>query len=427
MTVVRQVHRRSLVIAALSTVVEWYDFTLYLYFATVLSRVFFGDGETALVATLGGFAVAYLMRPVGAVVFGHIGDRRGRRPMLMLSMTVMSAAMFLTALLPTEAQIGGAAAWLLLLLRCVMGFSVGGEYTGVVAYMLESAPANRRGLIASSAAAASEVGALLAVAVSAVTVNSMSNADLESWGWRIPFLVGAVLAGAVLLARTTMIESPDFEERRLSGAILERPLLHALTRQRAGVARAFAISALGSITYYVGITYVPTFLTSAGSTSEGLSLWLSTVAAVAVILVTPLVGLLSDRIGRKPVLLALAGLAAVLPAPMFFWIASGSIGQALLGAVILALVAGGVSAVGAVATAEQFDGNARVSGLALGATMATAIFGGLTPYLAQLLMGATGRSEVPGYMIALVAVGVMPVFLAMKETRPRPFPPDRDS
>lgn len=412
------VHRRSLVIAALSTIVEWYDFTLYLYFATVLSRVFFGAGEASLIATLGGFAVAYLMRPVGAVFFGHIGDRRGRRPMLMLSMAIMSAAMLATALLPTAAQIGPAAAVLLLLLRCVMGFSVGGEYTGVVAYMLESAPPNRRGLVASLAAAASEVGALLAVGVSALTVSLMSNAALESWGWRIPFLVGAVLAGAILLARTTMRESPDFEERQLAGAILERPLVEALTRQRAGVARAFAISALGSITYYVGITYVPAFLTSAGSTSEALSLWLSTVAAVAVILVTPLVGLLSDRIGRKPVLVGLAVLAAVLPAPMFAWMAGGSTGQALLGAVVLALVAGGVSAVGAVATAEQFDGNARVSGLALGATVATAIFGGLTPWLAQVLLGETGRNEVPGYMIAAVALAVIPVFWRMRETRP---------
>ncbi len=115
-------HRRSIAVAALSTMVEWYDFTLYLYFSTVLARVFFGPGETALIATLGGFAVAYLMRPVGALVFGHIGDRRGRRPMLLLSMAVMSLAMFLTALVPTHAQIGPFAAWLLILLRCVMGF-----------------------------------------------------------------------------------------------------------------------------------------------------------------------------------------------------------------------------------------------------------------------------------------------------------------
>lgn len=413
-----KVHRRSIIVAALSTVVEWYDFTLYIYFSTVLARVFFGGGATSLAITLGGFAVAYLMRPVGAIVFGHIGDRRGRRPMLLLSMAIMSVAMLLTALLPTEAQIGPLAAWLLLLLRCVMGFSVGGEYTGVVAYLLESAPQSRRGVVASLAAAASEVGALLAVGVSALTVSVMPNAELEAWGWRIPFLVGAALAGAVWLARSAMEESPDFERQLASGTVPRNPLVHALSEQRQGVIRAFAISALGSITYYVGITYVPAFLTSVGSATEAESLWLSTIAAVAVIIVTPLIGLLSDRVGRKPVLLWLVLMSGLLPALMFSLMAGGSTGQALFGAVSLALVAGGVSAVGAVATAEQFTGEARVSGLALGATVATAIFGGFTPYLAQRLVELTGRTEIPGLMIAAVALCVAPVFLTMRETRP---------
>lgn len=411
-------HRRSIAIAALSTVVEWYDFTLYLYFATVLSRVFFGPGEASLLATLGGFAVAYLMRPVGAIVFGHIGDRHGRRPMLLISMLIMSAAMLATALLPTRDQIGPAAAWGLVLLRCVMGFSVGGEYTGVVAYLLESAPPGRRGLVASLAAAASEVGALLAVGVSALTVSLLSAQSLEDWGWRIPFFVGAALAALILLARTTMQESPEFERERAAQALHDNPLAHALKRQRAGVLRAFAISALGSITYYVGITYVPAFLTSAGTMREADSLWLSTLAAVAVIVVTPLVGALSDRVGRRPVLLGLVFASALLPTTLFAIMASGSPGEALLGAVLLALVAGGVSAVGAAATAEQFTGAARVSGLALGATVATAIFGGLTPWLAQSLIGSTGWPAVPGLMIALVALGVAPVFWRMPETAP---------
>jgi MHS family proline/betaine transporter-like MFS transporter len=412
------ISRRSITVAALSTVVEWYDFTLYLYFATILSRVFFGPGEASLVAALGGFAVAYLMRPVGAFFFGHIGDRLGRRPMLLLSMALMSAAMLLTALLPTRDQIGPAAAWMLILLRCVMGFSVGGEYTGVVAYLLEGARPGRRGLVASLAAASSEIGALLAVGVSALTVSAMSAADLDSWGWRIPFLVGAILAGSVWVARSTMEESPDFERQQAEGSIPDQPLLHALTVQRGGVMRAFAIPALGSITYYVGITYVPAFLTSAGSLTEADSLWLATIAAVAVILVTPLVGLLSDRVGRRPVLVALALASAALPILMFSFMASGSTGRALLGAVVLACVAGGVSAVGAVATAEQFTGEGRVSGLAFGVTGATVVFGGFTPYLAQLLIGATGWGTVPGIMIAAVALCVLPVFLVMRETAP---------
>ena len=406
-------------IAAFSTIVEWYDFTLYLYFATVLSRVFYGGGAASLQVTLAGFAIAYLMRPLGAVFFSHIGDRRGRRVMMLMSVALMTAAMLATAVLPTRAAVGPAAGWLLLVLRCVMGFSVGGEYTGVVAYLLESAPEGRRGLIASSASAASEIGGLLAVGISAFTVSLLSSSDLERWGWRIPFFVGAAIAGSVGLARSTMRESPEFRRQQEQGTVPELPLRHALTNHRAGIARSFAISALGSITYYVGITYVPAFLTSAGSLSERQSLWLSTIAAAAVILITPLTGLLSDRVGRKPVLIGLCIGSAALPTAMFSLMAGSSPATALIGAVILALVAGGVSAVGAVATAEQFPGEGRITGLALGATMATAVFGGLTPYAAQVLVDRTGWTTAPGAMIALVAIAVLPIFLTMRETAPR--------
>jgi MHS family proline/betaine transporter-like MFS transporter len=418
----REVSRGSMAIAAFSTIVEWYDFTLYLYFATILSRVFFGGGAASLAATLGGFAVAYLMRPLGALVFGHVGDRHGRRRVMLLSMALMTAAMLATALLPTRAAVGPTAGVLLILLRCVMGFSVGGEYTGVVAYLLEGARPERRGLVASLAAAASEVGALLAVGVSALTVTLASGPALDSWGWRIPFLVGAALAGSVWIARRAMHESPEFERQRSAGTVPDSPLRHSLANHRLGIMRSFAISALGSITYYVGITYVPAFLTSVGSLSERDSLWLSTLAAVAVIVVTPFVGLWSDRWGRRPVLLVLALAAAALPAMMFALMAGGSSLQALLGAVVLACVAGGVSAVGAVATAEQFPGEGRLTGLAFGATGATAIFGGLTPWLAQMLMERTGSAMVPGIMIAAVALGVLPVLLTMKETRPHSSP-----
>jgi MHS family proline/betaine transporter-like MFS transporter len=412
------ISRASIVIAAISTIVEWYDFTLYLYLATVLSRVFFGGAAGALVTALAGFAVAYLLRPLGAIFFGHIGDRFGRRRMMLLSMAMMTVAMLVTALLPTYATIGAAAGGLLLLLRCVISFSVGGEYTGVVAYLLEGAAEHRRGLIASLASAASEIGAILAVGVSAMTAHGLSAAELGDWGWRLPFLIGAALAGTVWIARSVLQESPDFERQRAAGTAPTRPLRYTMAHHRKGIFRSFAISALGSITYYVGIIYVPAFLTSAGALTEGSSLWLSTLAAVVVILVTPLVGALSDRLGRKPVLVLLGVLSTVLPAVLFSLMASGSALRALFGAVILAGVAGGVSAVGAVATAEQFPGEGRLSGLALGTTTATAVFGGLTPYLAQLAVERTGWPVMPGVMIALVGIIVLPVFWTMPETAP---------
>jgi MFS transporter, MHS family, proline/betaine transporter len=413
-----EISRGSMIIAALSTVVEWYDFTLYLYFATVLSRVFFGGGGHSLLMTLGGFAVAYGMRPLGAVVFGHVGDRIGRQRTLVLSMMLMTLAMLATALLPDHAAIGPAAGGLLILLRCLMAFSVGGEYTGVVAYLLEGTREDRRGLITSLASAASEIGALLAVALSALTVAAMSTVHLDAWGWRIPFFAGALLAGGVWLARSTMQESPDFLRQLRQRSVPDSPLRHTLAHHKPALLRTFAISALGSITYYVGITYVPTFLSSSGILAEGRSLGMSTLAAVAVILVTPLAGALSDRVGRKPVLVWLAVASMLLPLAMFGLMAGGGDLPIAGGAIVLACLAGGVSAVGAPATAEQFPGEGRLSGLALGVTVATAIFGGLTPFLAELLVRQTGWTALPGAMIAAVALAVLPALVTMPETLP---------
>lgn len=413
------VSRWSLGIAAFSTVVEWYDFTLYLYLTTVLARVFYGDGADSIVMALLTFAIAYLMRPIGAIVFGHIGDRFGRKSMMLWSMGIMTIAMLVTALLPTSAAVGGVAGWLMLLMRLIMAFSVGGEYTGVVAYLTEGAKASRRGFIASLAAASSEVGALLAAGVAAATVAFIPQPQLDDWGWRIPFLIGAALAAGVWIARSSMHESPEFERQQEAGSVPESPALHTLRHAFPAVLRTFAISALGSITYYVGITYVPTYLHAVTGMPESDALWISTVAAFAVIAITPFVGALSDRVGRRPVMVGLAVLGIVLPLATFWALGASGGALTVAGVIALAFLGGGVSAVAASATAEQFPGEGRVSGLALGVTMATAIFGGLAPLVAQTLSDATGDPMMPGYMMAAVAVLVLPVMLTMRETAPR--------
>lgn len=414
-----KVSKWSLFIAAFSTVVEWYDFTLYLYMTTVLSRVFYGGGEGSIAFALLTFAVAYLMRPFGAIVFGHIGDRFGRKRMMLITMAVMTIAMLVTALLPTSAQIGAAAGWLMLLLRMVMAFAVGGEYTGVITYLIEGAGPNRRGFLASLAAASSEVGALLAAGVAAATVAFVPADQLDVWGWRIPFFVGAAMAAVVWVSRSLMNESPEFERQKRENDIPEAPLKKVLVEHFPAVLRTFCISALGSITYYVGISYVPTYLHDAIGMSEADALWISTVAAVAVIAVSPIVGIISDRVGRRPVLITVSALGIVVP-PLMFWAMGGtSLAVAVAGVVALACLGGAVSAIAPSACAEQFPGEGRVSGLAFGLTMATAVFGGLTPWLSQVIMDATGNIMVPAYIMAVVAIGVLPVMLASPETAPR--------
>jgi MFS transporter, MHS family, proline/betaine transporter len=406
-----------MIVAALSTIVEWYDFTLYLYFSTVLARVFFGMGPQSMIETLGGFAIAYLMRPVGALVFGHFGDRFGRRVTMLGSMTLMTGAMLATAMLPTHAQIGPLAGVLMIALRCLMSFSVGGEYTGVVAYLMEGAKDGRRGLVTSCASAASEIGALLAAGAAGLTVWALPEEWLVSWGWRLPFLFGAALAGLVLLARATVEETPEFQRQLDAGTVPKNPIQQTLRRHRGPIARGFAISALGSITYYVGITYVPTFLDATGTMQETHALSISFLAALTVIIVTPIMGLASDLYGRRPMLLTFAIGSIILPVAMFALMAGGG-SATWVGAIVLAALGGAVSAVGAVTTAEQFPGEGRLSGLALGATTATAIFGGLTPLIAHLLVTNSGWAAAPGAMIASVAFCVVIVFWRMPETAP---------
>lgn len=410
------VPRSSLLVAAFSTVVEWYDFTLYLYFAPVLSKVFFGGSSDSVLATLGVFAISYVMRPLGALWFGNRGDRLGRRRVLLVSMSLMTAAMFATACLPTHAQAGFAAPLLLFLLRCVMGFSVGGEYSGVLAYLVESCRARNRGLTVSLASAASEVGGLLAVGIGALTTAVVSARQLDTWGWRIPFLVGALLAGVVLAARSTMQEAADFHEAQQAGALAENPLGEVMKGQRRAVVTTFAVSALGSVTFYVGVTFVPTFLTETGGMGATLSLWLSTIASAVVIAATPVAGWLSDRVGRRPVLLGTAVFFVVVPLGMFALMAGGSAGRALTGAVVLAAGAGAWSAVAASAVPEQFSTAGRLTGLGLGYAVATALFGGLSPYLAAQLVAATGWQPAPGAMVMAVALAVIPFVLRMPET-----------
>ncbi|MDR3462139.1 MAG: MFS transporter [Beijerinckiaceae bacterium] len=393
----------AMLAAGLSTVVEWYDFTLCLYFAPTLSRVFFGQDDMALSKTLAGFAIAYLMRPVGAILFGRFGDRYGRRPTLLLSMAAMTLAMLCLAVLPTHRQVGSLAGGGLILMRCIMGCSVGGEYTAVVAYLYESAPAPRRGLITSLAAAASEIGGLLAAGFCAILAHNLDAGQLLAWGWRIPFLFGGALAGAVWVARNLIVETPHFEGQPAGIPATNRPFVDVLRNEGRGIALGFAISALGSVTYYIGITYIPSFLVTMGRADETQALEFSSIAAVVVIAVTPCFGWVSDLAGRKPVLLGLCLAGVILPVAMFQLIASGSAAAALVGVAVLAALGGGVSAVGAIATAEQFSDEVRLSGLALGATTATALFGGAAPYVVNVLQKVTGIVEIPGVIIAAVA------------------------
>ncbi|WP_324644962.1 MFS transporter [Pseudarthrobacter sp. LT1] len=408
------VPRGRLAIAVVSTVVEWYDFTLFLYLSAVLSRVFFGDSPTGVLMTLATFAVSYLLRPIGGLVFGYVGDRWGRRPVLLASMALMLLATLGSAVLPTYAQIGESAAAWLLALRCLMSFSVGGEYTGVMTYLLESSSPGKRGLVTSLAAAASEIGALLAAGVAAATIAALPAAQMDAWGWRIPFIVGGLLAALILLLRTGLHETPLFAQSRAEETRESIPLV--VGRQWRAIIRTFVISGLVSATYYVGIVYLPTYLVSVQGWAESSALALATLSAAVVVVASPAAGWLSDRYGRRRTLLVLAVAAVLLPVPMFAAAGYSTAPLAIAAVVVLSCLAGSLSAVGASAIPEQFVVRGRLTALAIGGTIATTIFGGIAPYVVQSLTETTAWPLVPGVLIAAVGVAAIPAIRRGPET-----------
>lgn len=413
-------------VGALGTIIEWYDFSLYVFLAPIYARVFF-PGEAGLdgvVVTLAVFAIAYLARPIGAVVFGHFGDRIGRRGALLISASIMSGALLLNAALPAEETIGILAPVGLFLLRLAMGFAVGGEYSGILVYLLEVSGTRSRGLTVSLAPAASGIGTLLAVGSTAIVTAALTQEQLDDWGWRIPVLFGALLAVTILVLRRSLAETPAFRQIREAGEVSQHPVRDAVDRARWPVFVAFALSAVGSVAYYLGITYVPTYLESFGHAGHGSALAWSTAATAVYVVLTPVAGWWADVSGRRRSLV-LTGLALVVGSvPLFALLAGDGAGQQLLAAIGLSLGAAAWCSISASAIPEQFRTSDRFSGLAVGYNIATAIFGGLTPLLATLLIRATGWDPAAGLMLAGVALLVLPVVLRLPETARRPLRDD---
>ncbi len=407
-------------VAAFGTVVEWYDFSIFFYVATTLTAEFFGDQTDSLLLTLGVGAAGFLFRPLGAMVFGHLGDRIGRRSTLIISAVLMAISMLGIAVIPNYETIGIWAGVLMVTLRCLSGFSVGAEYTGIMVFLMESAGPGKRGLAASWAAANSEVGALLAVGSGALLANTLSTEAMDSWGWRLLFVLGAVLAILMVPLRSMMEETETFKrlqqaEKEKKDTALERsPLITAILEQPRAILVAFLISSIGSVSYFLNITYVPTYIEEVAKVPNSGSLALGTVAAVVAIVVTPFFGLASDRFGRKPALAVLMAVFVFTIIPAYALLGGSSSGGAVFGVAFLAIPAAGWSAVAAAMVPEQFTGTSRFSGMAIGYNVATVLFGGLSPLIATALMSSTGINLAPAIYatVVIVVAGVPTLFLA---------------
>lgn len=409
---------RALLAGALGNVLEWYDFAAYGFLAAIFAKNFFPDSDAfvGLIAAFGVFAASFVMRPVGGIVFGHIGDRYGRRQALFISAAMMTASTVAIGLLPTYASIGALAPLLLLLLRLLQGLSIGGEYTTSAIFLAENAKVRRRGLIASFAGCGASGGTLLGSMVGAATATLMSTDDLIAWGWRIPFLLGILLGGFTLYLRGSSTSAREAPSPRAHRGL---PLVEAMRSDGREMIRAAVLNLTLGVSFYMLFVYLTTYMQQVDGLTERLSLQINTVSMLAVLGLAPVFAALSDRVGRKPVVCGgLIGLI-LFSWPLFRLLDSGDAVSALAGqlgfAVLVAAYAGPMPCV----LVEMFRPATRCTALSLSYNLALGLAGGTAPMVAVYLVNREQFDMGPAaYLIVVSALSLMAA-LTMKEGRGR--------
>ncbi|MBV6699985.1 MFS transporter [Kitasatospora aureofaciens] len=410
--------RLALVGGSLGNLVEWYDWFVYASFAVYFADDFFpGSNSTAkLMNTAGIFAVGFLMRPVGGWLLGRAADRHGRKSALTLTVAMMSAAAVLIAIAPTYGQAGYLGAVVLLLARLLQGASIGGEYAASATYLTEASAHNRRGLGSSFQYVSMTCGQLLGLGILIVMQHTLTSAQLHTWGWRVPFLLGAVFAGMVLWLRRRLPETDAFTSEtaaddRAAGA---RGTLRSLWEHRRQACLVMALTLGGTVAYYTYTTYLTKYLIGSAGLPKNTATLVSFTALAVFAAVQPLAGLLSDRIGRRPLLITFAVGCTVGTYPLMSALGSASSYWSALGLSLVALlIVTGYTSINAAVKAELFPTRIRALGVALPYAVANALFGGTAEYVALWFKNSGHESGFFWYvsgcaLVSLVAYVLMP-------------------
>jgi MHS family alpha-ketoglutarate permease-like MFS transporter len=399
----------AIVGASSGNLVEWFDFYIYSFCALYFSSQFFpkGDPTSQLLNTAGIFAAGFLMRPVGGWLFGRIGDRFGRRTSMLISVLMMCGGSLLIAVLPTYAQIGTAAPFLLLLARLFQGLSVGGEYGTSATYMSEVATSGKKGFFASFQYVTLIGGQLVALLVLVTMQQFLTEAELKAWGWRVPFVIGALTALVSLYLRSSLVETTTEATRKSEGAGRIRTLLQ---HKRAFVT-VLGFTAGGSLIFYAFTTYMQKYLVNTVGMSKETGSAVMTVALLVYMCLQPVFGILSDRIGRRTSMLWFGGLATICTAPIFFMLRniSSPVLACLLIIAALAIVSLYTSISGLI-KAEMFPIEVRALGVGLSYAVANAIFGGSAEYVALWFKSAGMEQNFYWYVSGMCALAFIVAF-----------------
>jgi MHS family proline/betaine transporter-like MFS transporter len=418
----RKALRRAAVASFMGNFVEWFDYAAYGYLATVIALTFFPqtDAATGLLAAFAVFALSFIVRPIGGLVWGHFGDKYGRRSALSWSILIMTVSTFCIGILPGYNHIGLWAPALLLLIRLVQGFSASGEYAGASAFLAEYAPDGKRGFYTSIVPASTAAGLLFGAVFVAVMHSLMTVENLHDWGWRLPFLLAAPFGLVGRYIRMSLQDSPKFleMEQRLEAkeCATHAPVRELLTVHRRAVMIGIGVTCLNAVAFYLLLSYMPTYLSTEMGMSESDSFIASTVSLATYIGLIFLMGKLSDRFGRKTMLVTASVLFLLLTFPLF-----GMLGNPSLVVILMIQIAFGAILAMNDGTlpcflAEIFPTRVRFSGFAFSFNVANALFGGTAPFIATWLIQLTGNKMAPAWYLLAAAGVALVAMLASRET-----------
>jgi MFS transporter, MHS family, proline/betaine transporter len=411
-------YRKAITAGVIGNVLEWYDFGVYGYLVPTISQLFFpsGDPVVSLLSTFAVFGVGFVMRPVGSVLFGIYGDRHGRRKALSTVVFVMALATFAMGLLPTYGQVGVLAPALLVVVRLFQGLSAGGEWGGSTAYIVEFAPPARRGFFGSWQLVGVGGGFLLGSLTAALLNAALPQADRLAWGWRLPFLFGIAVGAVGFYLRWRLDDTPKFTEIEEKGAVAAAPLGEALKQYPRETLLGFGVTLHNTVAYYIALVYLTSYMSSVGKLPQSTALWIGTSCLAVFVLLLPLMGWLSDRVGRRPLLITSCIGYAILGYPFFLMASSGNIGLAVLAQLLMVLLYVPYAGACPAFYAEIFPTRVRYTALSIGYNIAVAIFGGFAPFIATLLVRATDNNHAPAFYVITAAIVTLVILLRTRET-----------
>ncbi|MFI5976877.1 glycine betaine/L-proline transporter ProP [Streptomyces sp. NPDC051452] len=418
--------RRAVKAAALGNAMEWFDFGVYSYIAVTLGKVFFPSGNPTaqLLSTFGAFAAAFLVRPLGGMVFGPLGDRVGRQKVLAITMIMMAAGTFAIGLIPSYGAIGVGAPLMLLAARLVQGFSTGGEYAGASTFIAEYAPDKKRGFFGSWLEFGTLAGYIGGAGLVTVMTALLSSEDLLSWGWRVPFLIAGPMGIIGLYLRMRLEETPAFaaEVEKAEAARPKVPLREMVAGQWKALLLCMGLVLVFNVTDYMLLSYMPSYLTSELKYDETHGLLVVLGVMALMMIVQPFAGALTDRIGRRPVIAAGCAGFLFLSIPALLLIRQGSLVAVALGMGALGMLLVCFTAAMPAALPALFPTRVRYGSLSIGFNVSVSLFGGTTPLVVTALIGLTGNMMMPAYyMMAAAVVGGFAVW-RMSECAGRPLP-----